>query len=103
MSDDDPAGNPVSNRNGRPVHINTGAPPIVPNKQIFPNTGDFPMDCGNCGWRSWAVHVTPLPELGTARVSEVVCTRCLRHFRLDDQGCLEKGGRITINSKGVPA
>lgn len=60
---------------------------------IIPSRGDLYMRCGDCGEMKFGGHIRPHPG-GAGRLVDLICAKCLKVYKLDEQGFLEGGGKI---------
>lgn len=64
-----------------------------PSKVVFPKTGEFTLRCSNCNSYNFKIHVLPKPQVGGAKITELVCTVCLKWCALDDSAMLQAAGK----------
>ncbi len=64
-----------------------------PSKVVFPKTGEFTLRCGNCNSYNFKIHVLPKPHYGSCKVTELVCTVCLKWCVLDDSSMVQAVGK----------
>lgn len=54
----------------------------VPKAQLFPSSGELPLQCGKCGGLKFGAHVAP--KGAYAKVSELVCLHCGKNHKVDN-------------------
>lgn len=61
-------------------------------RAVYSQNNDVHMRCGNCGTTDFTAHVK-VGELGTAKLTTLVCSLCGKLFPFNDKG--ETGGTLT--------
>ena len=64
-----------------------------PSKMIWPRSGEITLRCGNCQSYNFKVHIKAT-KFKQARMTELVCTVCLKWYTVNDKSMLEGGGNI---------
>jgi len=74
-------------KNSKPAEVK------FPSKIVFPRSGEMTLRCSNCNSYNFKIHVLPKPAIGGCKITELVCTVCLKWCVLDDSAMLQASGK----------
>ena len=66
----------------------------LPKRQVIPSSQDLGLRCGNCGHMEFKVHVRPHHQ--AARVTELICLKCVKYFKVDEYAYIEGDGKAGL-------